>query len=560
MGTPTKEFKVRINGDESGFNKATRQAQSDMRSLKKSTDDLTSSIAGAFGVPLDKLKQFSSAIRGAAAQAEKTGAKGAGALKAIAGAASGAGVAIAAMGIGAAVTAFKLLNDEAQNFKSQWEGMEMKAGLEAYVSTYKEVFHDMNSEIGESTATLGAELKKKWTAIWTSLKDITLQTLIGGVGSAGMAGVNTAGKAAAAAAVASQGEALAKQLTSVKKSWIGTGINTEGEGIQTKIAKLDAEIAKWQLVAYDNSVSATEQQAAMAKVIDLINQKYELQISYQTQIASLTREIANLSSSTPEQMQAAAEEETKLVQLEAQRDQQLRSLSKRQATIAKNIAAEAAAEAKALQDSIDASVKDLNAQVTLELDEESEELLNEVIQGIDLTPLKVEVEPNINVEKINKVFLDLNSAVQGMVADMASAVGELMGDLLTNSEDAWSSFGQAAVNAVADMAISIGKLAISTGATALALEKLALDPMSAIIAGTALVALGAAAKKAIANITAGKTDYTATSSVAHSGYGRGNYVAGYDQVPIEVTGTLKAEGSQLVAVIESENKRHRRTT
>lgn len=559
MGTPTKEFKVRINGDESGFNKAARQAQSDMRALKRSTDDLTSSIADAFGVPLDKLKRFSSSLRGAAAQAEKTGAQGAGALKAIAGAASGAGVAIAAMGIGAAVTAFKLLNAEAQNFMSEWDGMELKAGLDTYVSTYKDVFHDLNTEIGESTAELGAELKKKWTAIWTSLKDVTLQTLVGGT-DLGTAIMNTVTKATAANAVAAQGEELAKQLTGVQKTWIGTGVGTAGEGTQTKIAKLDAEIAKWQLVAYDNSVSATEQQAAMAKVIDLINQKYQLQITYQQQIATLTRQIATLTSSTPEQMQAAADEETKLIMLEAQRDQQLRALSKRQSTIAKNIAAEAAAEAKALQDTIDASVKDLNAQVALELDEESEELLNEVIQGIDLTPLKVEVEPNINVEKINKVFLDLNSAVQGMVADMASAVGELMGDLLTNSEDAWSSFGQAAVNAVADMAISIGKLAISTGATALALEKLALDPMSAIIAGTALVALGAAAKKAIANITAGKTDYTATSSVAHSGYGRGNYIAGYDQVPIEVTGTLKAEGSQLVAVIESENKRHRRTT
>lgn len=559
MSAPTKELKVRINGDESGFNKATRQAQGDMRALKKSTDDLTSSIAGAFGVPLDKLKQFSSSLRGAAAQAEKTGAKGAGALKAIAGAASGAGVAIAALGIGAAVTAFKLLNDEAQNFKSQWEGMELKAGLDTYVSTYKDVFHDLNSEIGESTAKLGAELKKKWTVIWTSLKDVALQTLVGGA-DLGTAIAGAAAKATVANAVAAQGEELAKQLTKVQKSWIGTGIGTSGEGTQTKIAKLDAEIAKWQLIAYDNSVSATEQQAAMAKVIGLINQKYQLQIDYQTQVAALTRQIASLTSSTPEQMQAAADEETKLIQLEAQRDQQLRSLSKRSAAIAKNIAAEAAAEAKALQDTIDASVKDLTAQVNLELDEEAEELLNEVLQGIDLTPLQLDVEPNINVEKINKAFIDLNSSIQGLVSDMSSAVGELMGGLLTDSEDAWSNFGQSAINAVADMAISIGKLAISTGAAALALEQLAMDPVGAIIAGTALVALGAAAKKAISNITAGKGNYATTSSVAHSNYGRGAYIAGYEQGTIEVTGTLKADGSQLVAVIESENRRHSRTT
>ena len=559
MSAPTKELKVRINGDESGFNKASRQAQGDMRALKKSTDDLTSSIAGAFGVPLDKLKQFSSSLRGAAAQAEKTGSKGAGALKAIAGAASGAGVAIAALGIGAAVTAFKLLNDEAQNFKSLWEGMELKAGLDTYVSTYKDVFHDLNSEIGESTAKLGAELKKKWTVIWTSLKDVALQTLVGGA-DLGTAIAGAAAKATVANAVAAQGEELAKQLTKVQKSWIGTGIGTSGEGTQTKIAKLDAEIAKWQLIAYDNSVSATEQQAAMAEVIGLINQKYQLQIDYQTQIAALTRQIASLTSSTPEQMQAAADEETKLIQLEAQRDQQLRSLSKRSAAIAKNIAAEAAAEAKALQDTIDASVKDLTAQVNLELDEEAEELLNEVLQGIDLTPLQLDVEPNINVEKINKAFIDLNSSIQGLVSDMSSAVGELMGDLLTDSEDAWSNFGQSAINAVADMAISIGKLAISTGAAALALEQLAMDPVGAIIAGTALVALGAAAKKAISNITAGKGNYATTSSVAHSEYSRGAYVTGYEQERIEVTGTLKADGSQLVAVIESESRRHNRTT
>ena len=220
MGPPTKELKVRINGDESGFNKATRQAQGDMRALKKSTDDLTSSIAGAFGVPLDKLKQFSSSLRGAAAQAEKTGAKGAGALKAIAGAASGAGVAIAAMGIGAAVTAFKLLNAEAQNFKSQWEGMEFKAGLDAYISTYKEAFHDMNDALGEAIAEMEGTGAKFWTRWWTDFKNIGLQVLSGKTGQKAMQVVYDQSKSAGA--TANQAEELAKQLAGVQKTWIAS--------------------------------------------------------------------------------------------------------------------------------------------------------------------------------------------------------------------------------------------------------------------------------------------------------------------------------------------------
>jgi hypothetical protein len=123
--------------------------------------------------------------------------------------------------------------------------------------------------------------------------------------------------------------------------------------------------------------------------------------------------------------------------------------------------------------------------------------------------------------------------------------------------DAWGNFANSAMSAFGDMAMSIGRMAISTGVATLGI-KAALESLNgyvAIAAGAALVALGAAVKAGLSNIASGN-------------YGGGGYVASsaptsraasgdFDtrDVTVNVTGELKADGDQLVAVINrSETK------
>ena len=104
--------------------------------------------------------------------------------------------------------------------------------------------------------------------------------------------------------------------------------------------------------------------------------------------------------------------------------------------------------------------------------------------------------------------------------------------------------------------IAVGKIAIEAG-LATAGIKAALNlgnPYVAIAAGAALVALGAAVKAGLSNVASG--NYSANANVASSN-GYSATTSDYEQreVTVNVTGTLEADGDQLVAVINNANRK-----
>ena len=176
--------------------------------------------------------------------------------------------------------------------------------------------------------------------------------------------------------------------------------------------------------------------------------------------------------------------------------------------------------------------------------------------------MTVEVGLELDSEKLNAIAQNtaeqLKSTIVGTFETLTEALGTLMGDLATG-ENGWEKFSNAAVSAFGDMAISIGKIAIEAGTATLGI-KASLESLStggamlAIAAGSALVLLGSAVKSGMSNIAAGNFSssmgtYSSTSSSMVSDY------EGRD-VNVNVTGTLQADGDQLVAVINNTNKKN----
>lgn len=176
----------------------------------------------------------------------------------------------------------------------------------------------------------------------------------------------------------------------------------------------------------------------------------------------------------------------------------------------------------------------------------------------------IRVGMELDQSKLHDISEQVQSMVEGLATSLSEDIGGLIGDLVTGGE-AWGNFATAAMSSFADMAQAVGKMAISTGLATIGI-KAALESLNgyvAIAAGAALVALGAAVKAGLKNVASGNYA-SAPTSVASGSYSSSSSsaVAGYNEreLNVKVTGTLKASGSELVTVLNNENRRRLATT
>lgn len=152
----------------------------------------------------------------------------------------------------------------------------------------------------------------------------------------------------------------------------------------------------------------------------------------------------------------------------------------------------------------------------------------------------------------------LGSAFTSTFADL----GTFIGDSLTGGENAMQDFSAAMLSTFGDMCIKLGELIITASGALEAIQaalNFSENPWVAAAAGAALIAVGAAVKAGAANIARGG-GYS--SSSVSSSYGTSGRTSDYAsrEFTVNVTGTLVANGSQLVAVLNNENKRKQLTT
>ena len=157
-----------------------------------------------------------------------------------------------------------------------------------------------------------------------------------------------------------------------------------------------------------------------------------------------------------------------------------------------------------------------------------------------------------------------NEAISDALVNGISNSIQYLADCLAGLEQFnGASLFRALLSPLAEACIQIGELVMATGFASDAFQKSITNPYAAIAAGAALIAVGAIAKAgmnaAVKNVGSGGGYSTSVASSAYtsnasnpSSFGR--------EMEVKVTGTLTANGSQLVAVLNNEHNRNSYTT
>lgn len=578
MSTKDPNLKVIFDADTKDFDKGAKQVKQGLKDLDKSSESMLSSLSNAFGVSSAKVEQVTSAVRGLGYKLVETGNEGAKALGSVLAKIGPLQAGIAGLGLAAAVAGFKALKAEAENFKSTIEGANMAMATSAYISTYKQVLHDMNSETGRQVAQAMNEWEKGFGRFKANLAG-TFVSVVGGeskwydalLPTGIIRGWRTAtANAEAADAAAERNEKRQKQINNLKEYELT---------LDTKIAENNARIAEYRRAAVDPKNDTAARAEAEANARALINENFDKQIQLAKALTQLQVEMDEEASNTFDETRHTEELKQKILSLEEQRAQALQGIDKVQNRITNSTAAQAAAAQKAREEaekmaavyskwsgmgtvsteglsSLQGGV--LTPSLNILPQRQNVEYFKETFQAY-LGDWEIAIGFKADTEKIHDITREVTSLMESSLQRTGEIIGNLIGTL-AGGGDAWGDFKNAALSAFGDMAIAVGKIAISMGVAAAGIDAALKDTGQwyiAVAAGVALVALGAAVKSSLSSVAAG--DYSAGGGGGYSGgYSSSGSGNGYEtrEVYVNVNGTLQADGNQLIAVIQNTNKKN----
>lgn len=553
-------MKVRATMDNSDLKKKSQESKAALRDFEKTGSDAASKLGEAFGVNTGKIGQMMSSVRGLGVTMQESGNKGVAAFGSMLAGVNGLAAGIAGLGLGAALATFKMLSAEAENFKNTVAGANIELSTQAYIDTYRQFIHDLNRGIGEGVAETQSWWKKYTSTFGTNLKTWFLSGASSAADSFGAAPVdglsNYYEAVNGATDAAAEAERIVNEIFQVQRQISDASVEW---------ARQERQIAEYKRIAYDKTASLAEQQEALAKAQELITERYQQEADLRKKLADLQAEYNSLASSSVADIDKANQLRIQEERVVASMNNALRELSERQATINAGIAKEVQLrqQAAAFIQQKEAYAAD-TAGARAGMAAFTASLETPQLQ-MNFPKLEMPVVPVLDTEAVVDLSQQLESALTGALENIGAGIGNLIGDLATGG-DAWGNFADMAISTFGDMAITIGKMAVSTGVATLGI-KAALESLNgyvAIAAGVALIALGSAVKAGLSNVAAG--NYNASTNVASA---TGNYGAGSApintafenrELNIKVTGDLRAQGNQLVAVIENERARLAHTT
>lgn len=544
-------LKTIVTADTSGFKKGMKDASKALKDFEKQGEGALTGIGSLFEGMNDTFGGLTRNIRNTSALFDKLFRDSTGGMSQMRAAIAGVGSALAGLGITAVIAAFRELNAEASNFEQRLQGVNLQAAAAAARDAYRQSLYDQTGRGEEAAMT-----KEYW------------QTRM----AMGWSNVTTGASKAEreeAMRVAEEAARLARERVDIQR---------EIDQSMVSQAKMQARINELTNIARDNTKSEAERADARERATTLINIQYDKQIALQQRMADNWREANSLVSSTDEEMRAQYAAEAAVANLEGQRQSALRSLIRLNNSAA-NSSKEQATSAK---ETADATVLTLEAATALvqrqrelaQIAQQNNAMMSVARFNLDGALPKGEgiqgqanamvipgiIKPEFDTQEWTDISYEVAGIIEDALTSVGDSIGQLIGDLATGG-DAWGNFTNNAIQAFGDMAVTIGKMAVATGMATLGIKAAleSLNPYVAIAAGTALIALGAAVRAGMSNVASGNystsvasSSYSSTGTYGQTSFGR--------EMEVKVSGTLTANGSQLVAVLNNENDRKNYTT
>lgn len=603
----SKKLKVSVDADASGFKKEMAAARKSTQEFSKTVGQVSAEVEDSLGIPIGAITEVGSKLKNVAGLLKGFSAQGESAFQKIALGAGVAAGAIAGIALTGLIAAFKVLNEEAERYRKTVEGTSQTLQSDAWKNTFAQTVSDF-SGVGKWTA----ERQDTATKLWTTVKTAAGAYLSGKLYGGDMDAARNIGRVVAATSEANK---VADKAVVYAKEIFDTTEAMKDKSIQWKDNL--AKVAELMLVASDKSKTTQVRQEAVAAAIALQKKVSGEQIAMQQKLADNIKAQNDLASSSVEDMDRQRNAYAAIKDTSRELNQRLREMTSLQNEIANSAAATAqkwrdgvnkAVEAgmteiakfnaemdKALEmrdkmamDNIAAPLKSMSASLSgradggnglmggINLDESALKGLQQLTQfdtsAVDGLLSKIDPSKLSESFKGYYNFLDemikatddankaLNDAIVGGISDSFQYLANCVAGL---DEISGAGMMGALLTPLAEAAIKMGEIMVSAGLASEAFKSMLTNPYTAIAAGAALIAVGAAAKaglQAAINSATG-TSYVA-STVASSGYSKGNSGdrSWEREMTLHVTGTLQADGSKLVAVLNNEANRKRYTT
>jgi hypothetical protein len=309
-----------------------------------------------------------------------------------------------------------------------------------------------------------------------------------------------------------------------------------------------AKIAELRLQAKEETEDQQKRLALLKDAEKLIKGVYGDQISIEKERLSIMKEKLAIQAKDPtdEQRKEIAEQEAKINGLLRERNEQLKGLTRESNSVKEAVK-------KQFQEFQDYS----NLKMPQFLNEKFYENLDRSMKQLQHTAIQTKQSINLVFETLGEVAIDATSAVNEAFESVAVGMGELMGNLLIGNAGI-KDFGLVIIGTFADLAVTVGKIAIGAGMAVLGIKQalMSLNPFVAIAAGVALVAIGTAVKGSLSKAASGGAG--SVSSPNNFTFDTRNTKA--QPVEVRVSGTLEANPTTLKWVLDNENARAKNST
>lgn len=538
-----------FTADTEGLKKGAADAKAVVKDFDDSTTSALNEVTALFGTSMGDISRTLGSIKGGflklnlaingTTQATSLSSKALKVFK-IALASTGIGLLVVALG---SLVAYFTKSQEGSNALSKVMGQ-----LGQIVSTITDYFIKLGEAIVKAFKNPGEAVKKFWRILTNKEEREQFKKSIEGIGK----DIEDRQK---------RRLVLTERQQALEKAMIDYTVEK---------ATLQTEIEKQREIATDKANrTAAERLAANLKAQELTAQLYDKEKKFAQERLDILVEENSLSESMNKDLQAEADLKAELISLEGQRASRTKELLAQQAELTTQVKKEreelekiAAYRAQGALQRVDGSgvlegFKVETKQKSPVVFEETESMKYAKREAEYLKTLKEDAEKDL--VDLGRIATDFSSAVADAFASMIE--GLVSGDL--NIKDIFGNL----LEFLGTTLKQIGKALIAYGTAMEAFKKTFKSPWAAIAAGAALVAAGTVLTNLVnkASSASGASSAGSTYAAATVGGGSTLNLAGapvYSGTAqeIRVTGTLKASGSQLVAVIENESKRKQLTT